>query len=108
MRIETPLTSPALGAAEEIRLVNTYGAADLVSAVIELLLTLYMVAILVRWLGPWLELSTRSRCMRLMAWLTDPLVNLMRRLLPPMGPFDWGPVAALVAVWLVRLLLVQY
>lgn len=83
-------------------------AAQIISAAIGILLTLYMMAILLRWFGPWLEVSERSLWMRWVAKLTDPLIGLMRRLLPPMGPMDWGPLAALVVVWFVRLLLVRY
>ena len=83
-------------------------AAQIISAMTGILLTLYMMAILLRWLGPWLELSDRALLMRGAALITDPLIRLMRRILPPMGPMDWGPLAALVVVWLVRLLLVRY
>ena len=36
--------------------------------------------------------------------LTDPLIKSMRRILPNMGPVDFGPIAALFVVWLVRIL----
>lgn len=82
--------------------------AALVAAGIGIALTLYMMAILVRWVGPWLELDMHAWWMRAIARITDPLLGLMRRILPAMGPFDWSPVAALVAVWIVRLLLVRF
>lgn len=75
---------------------------------IGIVLTLYMLAILTRWAGSWLQLNTRSWWMRIIAAITDPLIQVMRKLLPPMGPVDWGPIAALVAVWLVRIVLVRY
>jgi len=71
-------------------------------------LTLYMMALLLRWTAPWLELDLRAGYLRWLPRITDPLINLMRRLLPPMGPMDWGPIAALAAVWILRLILVQY
>lgn len=71
-------------------------------------LTLYMLAILARWTAPWLELDLRARHLRWIPRVTDPFINLMRRILPPAGPMDWGPVAAVVAVWIVRLVLLQY
>ena len=68
------------------------------------LLTLYMLLILLRWLGPWIQLDAQDRRLR-WAWrLTDPLVNAMRRLLPQMGPMDFGPLAALFVVWVVRVI----
>lgn len=71
-------------------------------------LTLYMLAILVRWTAPWLELDVHSRYLRWLPRLTDPFIHLMRRILPPAGPMDWGPIAAVIAVWIVRLVLLQY
>lgn len=71
-------------------------------------LTLYMLAILVRWTAQWIELDVRSRRLRWLPRITDPLINLMRRVLPPTGPMDWGPIAAVVSVWVLRLVLVQY
>ncbi|MBI2432640.1 MAG: YggT family protein [Candidatus Hydrogenedentes bacterium] len=72
------------------------------------LLTLYMMALLLRWLAPWLELELSRGWLRVIPRAADPLINLMRRLLPPMGPMDWGPVAAVVLVWIVRIILVNY
>ncbi|MBI4559164.1 MAG: YggT family protein [Candidatus Hydrogenedentes bacterium] len=71
------------------------------------LFTLYMIAILLRWLGPWIELDFDSRRLRWIAEITDPLVNRIRRLLPSMGPMDFGPLAAIFAVWVVRQILTQ-
>lgn len=71
-------------------------------------LTLYMMAILLRWLAPWIELDVHAPRLRWLPRLTDPLINLMRRILPPMGPMDWGPIAAVISIWMVRLLLAGY
>lgn len=72
------------------------------------LLTLYMMAILLRWLAPWLEVELSRGPLSLIPRLVDPLISLLRRLLPPMGPMDWGPLAAVVLVWIARLVLVNY
>ncbi len=68
------------------------------------LLTLYMLLILVRWVASWIEFDMMAPRWRWIPRLTDPLIDLMRRLLPSMGPMDFGPIAALFLVWLVRLL----
>ncbi len=71
------------------------------------LLTIYMMLILLRWLAPWLQLDVFNRWLR-WAWrLTDPLINAMRRMLPPMGPIDFAPLAALFTVFLFRLIVLQ-
>lgn len=70
-------------------------------------LTLYMMALLLRWLGPWLELEFHGPFLGLLPRATDPLIKLMKRLLPPMGPFDWSPLAAVMSVFILRLLIVK-
>ena len=70
-------------------------------------LTIYMMLILLRWLAPWLQLEAFNRWFR-WAWrLTDPLIDFMRRKLPPMGPMDFAPLAALFLVFVVRLIVLQ-
>lgn len=65
-------------------------------------LTLYMLLILLRWFGPWLSLDVEHGSMRWISRLTDPLITRLRRVVPPLGPADFGPLAALLLVWLVR------
>ena len=69
--------------------------------------TLYMMMILLCWLAGWLGVSLHDRRLAWMRRATDPLVNKMRQLLPPMGPFDWGPIAAVFIIWVTRTILVQ-
>ena len=64
--------------------------------------TLYMLLILFTWLGPWLQIDADGPYMRWVRNATEPFVNRLRRLLPPMGPMDFGPLAALFVLWLVR------
>lgn len=70
-------------------------------------LSLYMLFILLRWIGPRIELDIQQGRLRWMCALTDPLIRFFRRILPPMGPVDFGPLAALVSAWFVRGLLVS-
>ncbi len=65
-------------------------------------LTLYMMMILLRWFGPWLEVDTDAGRLAWIGRATEPLIQRVRRLLPPMGPVDFGPLAALFLVWLAR------
>jgi len=71
------------------------------------MLALYMLLILVRWLGVWLELDVHSGRLRWIPMLTDPVIGPIRKVLPAMGPLDFGPIAALFVVWLVRVILVR-
>lgn len=65
-------------------------------------LTLYMLLILLRWFGPWLSLDVEGGPLRWVSRLTDPLIKRLRRAIPPLGPADFGPLAALLLVWLLR------
>ena len=67
--------------------------------------TLYMLLILLRWLAPWIELDLETRWLRWIPRVVDPFLNLLRRVLPPMGPADLSPLAALFVVWVIRALL---
>lgn len=64
--------------------------------------TLYMVLILLRWFGPWIEVNTNAGRLGWIGRITEPLIQQIRRVLPPMGPVDFGPIATLFLVWLVR------
>ena len=70
-------------------------------------LTLYMMLILLRWLGPWLELEFQGYPLGVVPRITDPLIDLMRRALPPMGPMDFSPMAAVMGVFILRLIIVR-
>lgn len=70
-------------------------------------LTLYMMALLLRWLGPWLELEFSGPLLGVLPRITDPLFQWMKRILPPMGPMDWSPLAAVMSVFILRLIIVK-
>ncbi len=72
------------------------------------IITLYMLVVLLYWTAPWLELNLHQGYWRLIPRAASPLVNSIRKVLPSMGPMDWSPLAAVMALWLLRLLLVQY
>lgn len=80
---------------------------DVLRATIYSAISLYMIIILLRWTAPFLSLDMNRPWLRWMAPLTDPLLNLIRRTLPPMGFADWTPVAAVLLLWVLRVLLVQ-
>ncbi|HTD69399.1 MAG TPA: YggT family protein [Gemmatimonadales bacterium] len=63
------------------------------------------VALWVRVLGAWLGHFRYSRWVRPAYALTDWLVEPIRRVLPPAGGFDWSPLVALIALWVLKRLL---
>ena len=60
------------------------------------------IAIWVRVLGAWFGHFRYSRWVRPAYALTDWLVEPIRRVLPPAGGFDWSPLAALIALWVLK------
>ena len=80
---------------------------DLYLRIAHSVLTLYMMLILLRWFGPWMNLEVTAGRLAWVARLTDPLITRLRKVLPHMGPMDFGPLAALVLVWFVRILSVR-
>lgn len=86
---------------------EVYAAPGVIREVIYSAVTLYMMMILLRWTSPFLSINANKWWFRWISPLTDPLLDLIRRTLPPMGFADWTPVAALLLLWVVRVLLVQ-
>ena len=64
--------------------------------------TLYMILILLRWLGPWLLIDMQTGRWRWVGQVTDPFVQRIRKVVPTAGPLDFGPIAATLIVWFLR------
>jgi YggT family protein len=69
-----------------------------VSAVFSILMT----AILIRVIASWLGIGPYRRWMRPIAALTDWLIEPVRRILPPMGMFDFSPMVAWLVLYVLR------
>lgn len=67
------------------------------------LFTLYMILLVLRWIGPTLTLDFNARPWKLIPRLTDPLIERIRKILPNMGPVDFAPIASIVLVWFIRI-----
>ncbi|HXF94788.1 MAG TPA: YggT family protein, partial [Gemmatimonadales bacterium] len=62
-------------------------------------------ALLARVVLSWFGIGRYTRWMRPVYWLTDWLVEPVRRVLPPFGAFDFSPLAALLVLWLLQRIL---
>jgi len=69
--------------------------------------SLLMAAIVVRVIGSWLGAGRYKRWMRPFYFLTDWLVEPIRRRLPPMRAIDLSPVAAYLVLFLLREILLS-
>ena len=76
-----------------------------IALAVDLVYRILVVALWVRVLGAWFGHFRYSRWVRPAYTLTDWLVEPIRRVLPPAGGFDWSPLAALLALWVLKRLL---
>lgn len=79
----------------------------IVREILYVVFTLYMIAILGVWLGPYIDFNLRERRWGLyVCRIVDPLLFFLRKNLPYIGPFNWAPIIALLIVWLLRKVIV--
>jgi YggT family protein len=64
----------------------------------ELLFNVYLFAIVAAALLSWIHVRGYNPAQSLLRSLTEPLLEMFRRLLPPMGGLDLSPVLALIAL----------
>ena len=57
---------------------------------------------LIRVIASWLGISSYAKWMRPIAFLTDWLLEPLRRLIPPLGMFDVSPLVAWLLLILAR------
>jgi YggT family protein len=64
--------------------------------------SILMLALFVRVIASWIGVSPYSRPMRVVHWLTDWLLDPLRRVIPPLGAFDLTPLVAYLMLALAR------
>jgi len=78
---------------------------------IDLLLRLLTILIFVRVIFSWIRVSpyhpTWGPIMRFVHQVTDPIMEPVRRLIPPMGGLDWSPLIVLFGLNFLRNVIVQ-
>jgi YggT family protein len=78
------------------------GPREAIALAIVVAYKILVVALWVRVLAGWFGYFRYSRWVRPAYALTDWLVEPIRRVLPPAGGFDWSPLAALLALWVLK------
>lgn len=71
---------------------------------ISLLLNLYLVAILVRAILSWVSPNDYNPATTVLLSLTEPVIRPLRAVLPPVGGVDLSPLAAIIAIQVVKML----
>lgn len=64
--------------------------------------SILIIALFVRIIASWIGLNPYSRVMRVVHALTDWLLDPLRRIVPPLGPFDLSPLVAYLMLSLAR------
>ena len=77
-------------------------------ALILFVLDLYSFVVFVSVALSWLRLSPDNPVVRVTSALTEPLLEPLRRVIPPVGGFDITPMALLLLVQLLKRLLVSF
>lgn len=79
-----------------------HGPGETVRVIVTGIYYVFVVALWVRVIGSWLGAFRYNRWIRPAYVLTDWIVEPLRRLLPPFGAFDWSPLAAWAALWVLK------
>lgn len=64
--------------------------------------SILMIALVARVIGTWFGVFQHTRWMRPAYFLTDWIVNPIRKFLPPVGALDVSPIAAWLALWILK------
>ena len=75
--------------------------------IVHLAYRILIFAILVRVIASWFGAFRYSRWIRPAYILTDWIVEPIRRVVPPLGPFDVSPLVAWLALWVLRQVLLS-
>jgi YggT family protein len=64
------------------------------------LISFYILLVFMRIIFSWGMVSYSNRIMRFLVNATEPLLGPLRRMIPPLGPFDISPIVAFLILWL--------
>lgn len=74
-----------------------------ISGLISIVAELLILAIIIRAILSWLtSVSALDPIARFFNMITNPLIEPIRRRLPPIGGIDFSPLVALLLIWLVE------
>jgi YggT family protein len=78
------------------------GPRALITTGVDVVYYVLVVALFIRVIGGWFGYFRYARWMRPMYWLTDWIVEPLRRILPPMGQVDFTPLVAWLLLMALR------
>lgn len=96
------LTQWLIGTAAGLVLLAHGGPRVWLRVLVSAVFTILMAAILIRVIGSWLGIGEYRKWMRPVYALTNWLIDPIRRILPPVGIFDFSPMVAWLVLYVVR------
>ena len=77
----------------------------MISSLISLLAQLLFLAIIIRAILSWVSVAALQPVARFFNMITDPLIEPIRRRMPPTSGVDFSPLVAVLLIWLVEYVL---
>jgi YggT family protein len=96
------LTQWLIGTAAGLVLLADGGPRVWLRVLVSAVFTILMAAILIRVIASWLGIGEYRKWMRPVYALTNWLIDPIRRILPPVGIFDFSPMVAWLVLYVVR------
>ncbi|MEA2714959.1 MAG: YggT family protein [Gemmatimonadales bacterium] len=96
------LTQWLIGTAAGLVLLAQGGVRVWMQVLMSAVFTILMTAILIRVIASWLGIGPYRKWMRPVYALTNWLIDPIRRILPPVGLFDFSPMVAWLVLYVVR------
>ena len=90
------------GVAASVQGATGGGPRHLIARVVMITYEVLFFALLARVILSWFGMGRYNPWVRPLYWLTDWVVEPIRRLLPPWGMFDWSPLVALLTLWFLK------
>ena len=85
-----------------IMMASEAGGSSIMYLVVNAAFSLLELAIIVRVIGSWIGAGAPTKWMRPFYWLTEWLIAPLRRIIPPVGMFDFTPLVAWLIIMLLR------
>lgn len=83
----------------------THGFRAIYHFLVGLAYAVMTIALFLRVIASWFGMFRHAPFMRPVYWLTDWIVKLVQRILPPIGPLDVSPIVAWLFLWVGKVLL---
>ena len=75
--------------------------------IVQTLFTVYTWLIIIRVLSSWLSPDPFNPIVQFLIKATDPVLEPLRRIIPPIGPIDISPIVALLVIQALQMFLVR-